>query len=35
METLIYIFLFLSCFVALIFWYCLPDKDEADFNPYS
>lgn len=32
---LIIFFSVLIVFVGLIFWYCLPSKDEANINPYS
>lgn len=35
MEILGYIFIGLCVVVALVFWGCLPSKDEPDANPYS
>jgi hypothetical protein len=32
---MIYFIIGMSLVVTLIFWYCLPDKDEVDSNPYS
>ena len=34
MENFIYLIMVMCIFTGYIFWFCLPDKDEPNTNPY-